>query len=280
MEGVVANVRYWLVEHPTISEFQWIPHQTYGASTQFLTTIILTYLTLTGFLHVTLPKSPTSSTPFILRLISTVHNLILLILSLTMAVGCSLSITSQIPTPRSLFCFPNPTPPSGPLFFYAYIFYLSKILEFSDTLLILLNPIKRLTFLHVYHHALVVLMCYLWLQYSQSLFPVALVTNSLVHTLMYAYYFLCSVGKPPRWKRVVTDFQIVQFVFSFGVSILLLWFHFGDKRGDGCCGMKAWGFNAIFNASLLALFMNFHFKNYGVKGREQKKKKMKGVCIG
>ncbi|KDO43464.1 hypothetical protein CISIN_1g0456431mg, partial [Citrus sinensis] len=94
--------------------------------------------------------------------------------------------------------FPPTISPSGPLFFHAYIFYLSKIHEFLDTLLIILsNSIQRLTFLHVYHHATVVVMCYLWLQTKQSLFPIALVTNASVHVIMYGYYLLCVMGLLP-----------------------------------------------------------------------------------
>ncbi|XP_058089568.1 elongation of fatty acids protein 3-like [Magnolia sinica] len=279
MELLYANLRHWLVGHPAIANFRWIEHQTWGASPQFLVTALLSYLALTLLLHLTLPKSPSTSasppTPF-LRLISAVHNLALLLISFTMAVGCSLSSISQMPNPSWLFCFPsNATPPSGPVFFWAYIFYLSKLLEFSDTLLILFNPNKRLTFLHVYHHALVVLMCYLWLHASQSLMPVALATNASVHTLMYGYYLLCSIGKRPRWKRMVTDCQIVQFVFSFGCSVVMMWLHFARAEGGGCSGLGAWAFNAGFNASLLLLFLNFHSKNYGSKEDDKWKKKQR-----
>ena len=179
-----------------------------------------------------------------------------------MALGCILTIATHTPHLHWVICFPPNTPASGPLFFWAYIFYLSKILELVDTLLILLsNSIRRLTFLHVYHHATVLIMCYIWLQSSQSLFPVALVTNASVHVLMYGYYLLSAVGIRPKWKRVVTDCQIVQFVFSFAVSGLMLYYHFLES-GSGCSGIYGWCFNAVFNASLLALFVDFHLKSY------------------
>eukprot|EP00262_Sarcandra_glabra_P008646 TRINITY_DN22248_c0_g1_i1.p1 TRINITY_DN22248_c0_g1~~TRINITY_DN22248_c0_g1_i1.p1 ORF type:complete len:288 (-),score=11.08 TRINITY_DN22248_c0_g1_i1:24-887(-) len=287
MSCIHANLRHWLVENPMISDFQWNEEQTWGASTQFLIATLLSYLSCIAILLYSsrsrsLPNpNTTSSTPLFLRLFSPLYNLLLLLISLIMAVGCTLSTISQMPHIRWIFCFPSGggagrTPPSGPVFFWAYIFYLSKILEFSDTLLILLNRSsgnRRLTFLHVYHHALVVVVCYLWLQQSQSLFPVALVTNAMVHTLMYAYYLMCSLGKRPPWKRVVTNCQIVQFLFSFAVSIVLLWFHFGggEGGGGGCSGMKAWAFNALFNASLLVLFLNFHAKTY--PNEEEKKRR-------
>ncbi|CAO2813252.1 unnamed protein product [Amaranthus hypochondriacus] len=185
-----------------------------------------------------------------------------------MAVGCTLSTLSQTPSPHWIFCFPaNQTPPRGPVFFWAYIFYLSKILEFIDTLLIILSKsIKRLSFLHVYHHSTVLIMCYIWLYTSQSLFPIALVTNASVHTVMYAYYFMCTVGIRPSWKRLVTDCQIIQFVFSFCISGVMLYYHFS---GTKCSGFLGWCFNAVFNASLLYLFISFHTQNY------KKKKELK-----
>ncbi|XP_016512058.1 uncharacterized protein LOC107829129 [Nicotiana tabacum] len=274
MEALYSTIHYWLVTHPIITNFQWKQGSTFGASPLFLTLAVLTYLTLTfSFDHFPLlpPLSPTA-----LRLISAVHNLILCLLSLIMAVGCSLSAVHQMPKNdwTWVICFPaNHTLPRGPVFFWAYIFYFSKILEFVDTLLIILSGsrTRRLSFLHVYHHAVVVVMCYLWLSSSQTLFPVALVTNASVHVLMYAYYFLCTLGVRPWWKRLVTDFQIIQFVFSFLISGLMLFYHF---TGSGCSGIQGWCFNAVFNASLLALFLDFHSKNYAKKRKALDKNKL------
>ncbi|KAL7157273.1 hypothetical protein ABFS83_02G066700 [Erythranthe nasuta] len=270
MDTLYTTVHYWLVDHPIISQYEWKPHQTPGASLFFLTVTVLTYLTLTLSLHHfpggLLPTLPSAA----LRLITAVHSLILCLLSLLMAVGCTLSALHQTPPhhPTWPICFPagGQTPPRGPTFFWAHVFYFSKILEFVDTLLILASGsrARRLTFLHVYHHAVVVAMCYVWLAASQSLFPVALVTNATVHVAMYAYYLLCALGIRPRWKRLVTDFQILQFVFSFAVSGWMLRLHF---TGSGCEGIRAWCFNAGFNASLLALFVDFHLKNYANKKR-------------
>ncbi|KAL2937470.1 Elongation of fatty acids protein 3-like [Bienertia sinuspersici] len=264
MQPILPTIKYYLVDHPTITNFEWNNEITPFSSLHFLIFTIISYLSLTYLLsHSSLFTLP----PPLLRFISAVHNLTILLLSFIMAVGCTLSTLSQMPTPHWIFCFPaNHTPPRGPTFFWAYIFYLSKILEFIDTLLIILSgSIGRLSFLHVYHHATVLIMCYIWLQTSQSLFPVALVTNTAVHTVMYGYYFMCAVGIRPSWKRLVTDCQIVQFVFSFCVSGVMLYYHF--KRYP-CSGIMGWCFNAVFNASLLYLFLDFHSKNYKKKKQQ------------
>ncbi|KAK9989933.1 hypothetical protein SO802_030172 [Lithocarpus litseifolius] len=257
MKMILSSLQYWLVNHPNILHFSWTQGQTPASTPLFLSLILISYLSLTYILshhHLHAIAIPIH----ILKPISALHNLTLLLLSLIMAIGCTLSsLTHPL---NYIICFPPNTSPSGSLFFWAYIFYLSKILEFGDTLLIILtNSIQRLTFLHVYHHATVLLMCYLWLHTSQSLFPVALITNALVHLVMYTYYLLCAMGVRPKWKRLVTNIQIVQFVFSFAISGLMLYRHF---TGSGCSGIWGWCFNAVFNASLLALFLDFHAKSY------------------
>lgn len=71
---------------------------------------------------------------------------------------------------------------------------------------------KPLTVLHIFHHSVVVVMAWLWLDQAQSLQQLALLTNTGVHVIMYYYYYRCALGKPPRWKRLVTNIQILQFV--------------------------------------------------------------------
>lgn len=270
MNPIISTLQFWLVNHPAILHFSWSDGQTPCSTPLFLTLTVVSYLSLTFLLSRHLIPLP-SLGPHLLKPISAVHNLTLLLLSLVMAVGCTLSILTHTPHLHWIICFPPHTRPTGPLFFWAYIFYLSKILEFIDTLLIILsNSTRRLTFLHVYHHATVVIMCYLWLHTRQSLFPVALVTNAVVHVIMYAYYLLCAMGLRPKWKRLVTDLQIVQFVFSFAVSGRMLYYHF---TGSGCSGIWGWCFNAVFNASLLALFVDFHAKSYAHRKEMARKDK-------
>lgn len=269
-------VHYWLVDHPIISQYEWRRGQTPGASPLFLSTTVLTYLSLTFLLHrfPILPSLPSAA----LRLAAAAHNVVLCLLSLVMAVGTTLSVLHQTPpgNPSWAVCFPGggATAPRGPTFFWAHVFYFSKLLEFVDTLLILLSGSRsrRLSFLHVYHHAAVVVMCYTWLEKAQTLFPVGLVTNASVHVVMYAYYLLAALGLRPPWKRAVTDCQITQFLFGYLISGLMLWLHF---TGSGCSGVWYWAFNTLFTTSLLALFINFHLKNYA-----QKKKIDDQDCFG
>ncbi|XVF68119.1 hypothetical protein PTKIN_Ptkin10aG0177600 [Pterospermum kingtungense] len=254
------TLEQWLVNHPKITGFSWNTGQTPGSSHRFLTLIVLSYVSFTFVLSQV--SRPSLARP-VLKSITTVHNIFLLALSFIMALGCLVSIFSQVPNFNTLVCFPRRTSPSGPLFFWAYIFYLSKIVEFMDTLLIILsNSMKRLSFLHVYHHSMVVIMCYVCLESAQSSFSMVMVTNCVVHLVMYTYYLMCTLGIRPKWKKMVTDFQLMQFWASFIVMVMLVFYHF---TGPGCSGVLSWCFNAFFIISLLYLFSDFHAKSYSNK---------------
>jgi hypothetical protein len=140
-----------------------------------------------------------------------------------------------------MLCFPPGTAPRGKLFYWSYVYYVSKFYELLDTVLLVLKG-RPLTFLHVFHHAFVLVMCFLWLQSSQSLQHIALLTNTGIHVMMYFYYFLTTLGIRPGWKVLVTNGQIVQFVFSFACSVPFVWTHVTSVRGGGggCAGFEAW----------------------------------------
>ncbi|KAK9794946.1 hypothetical protein WJX73_007784 [Symbiochloris irregularis] len=163
-----------------------------------------------------------------------------------------------------LFCLPAGTVAEGPLYFWSYVYYLSKYYELLDTF-ILVWKAKPLSFLHVFHHSLVVIMAYLWLDQAQSLQQIALLTNAGIHMGMYFYYFLTSLGFRPPWKQLVTVGQIIQFVFSFAVSIP---FWILQLRRGNCSGFKAMLFNSVFNFILLGLFIDFHRRSYKAKRKK------------
>ena len=77
-----------------------------------------------------------------------------------------------------------------------YIFYISKLYEYFDTYIMLLKGnLNQVSFLHCYHHISISL---IWWSIAYSApggdawYSSAL--NSLVHVLMYSYYFLASMS--------------------------------------------------------------------------------------
>ena len=85
---------------------------------------------------------------------------------------------------------------------------------------------------------------------------------------MYCYYARAAMKWETWWKRYITMFQILQFMTSFGLLVVMLSGVFG--KVDQCSGGYALAANAAFNASLLYLF-------FGVLGTGKKPTRSKGA---
>lgn len=94
-------------------------------------------------------------------------------------------------------------------------YFLAKQIDLLDTVFFVLRKKdNQVTFLHVYHHSIMVTWAWLYYVYEPSdHFVVVGLINSFVHVLMYAYYGLASLG--PRfakfvwWKKHLTKVQLV-----------------------------------------------------------------------
>ncbi len=151
-------------------------------------------------------------------------------------------------------CEREETAAKGPLFFCSYVYYLSKYYELVDTLIACLRGRPPPSFkMHAYHHAVVIFMCWNWLEYTQSLQFPGLLFNTFVHVIMYFYYYKKSVGEKVWWKNWVTRVQIVQFLTSFALAMPWAWAVFVE--GKGCAGTPSVLFNCVFNLTLLVLFL-------------------------
>ncbi|KAE9415175.1 hypothetical protein Angca_004565, partial [Angiostrongylus cantonensis] len=152
--------------------------------------------------------------------------------------------------------------------YWTFLFTMSKVLEFGDTILIVLRK-KPLIFLHWYHHVLT--MNYAIISYS---FDTAFNSwigwmNFTVHSIMYSYYMLRSLGvKVPAWiARNITTMQILQFVIT-----LLILFHIGYLSNSGVqvdSHPKIYWFCVLMEISYVVLFANFYFQSY-IKGGGKK----------
>eukprot|EP00271_Cylindrocystis_brebissonii_P013329 TRINITY_DN33082_c0_g1_i1.p1 TRINITY_DN33082_c0_g1~~TRINITY_DN33082_c0_g1_i1.p1 ORF type:complete len:280 (-),score=30.19 TRINITY_DN33082_c0_g1_i1:342-1181(-) len=260
---------HWPQHEALIEKFQWKQNVTPCSSLLFVALSIVGYLAVIFLLQFLLrPRK----NPVPLGYLPALHNLNLCLGSLVMFLGALQAALVDSEENqwmwgsenkyRWLLCFPVGTKPVGRVFFWSYVYYLSKFYELLDTVVLVLRK-KRLSLLHVYHHCTVIIMCYLWMQGQQSLQTLGLLTNTGIHVVMYLYYFLHSIGMPPPWRKFVTNGQITQFCFSFIASLPFLWLHF--SKGGGCAGFSAWLFNVAFNLSLLYLFVDFHRKQYGAK---------------
>jgi len=204
------------------------------------------------------------------------HNAILCISSLIMFLGVSIEILRKLKNDGlfGLYCSRNHMNSQGPIYFWLYIYYLSKYYELLDTLFIVLKK-KPITFLHVFHHSTVVAMVWLWIDENLIYASLGMAFNTFVHIIMYYFYFLASLEKPPMWKKYITSLQIFQFVSSFLLSGPYVYYSL-HINSDGhwdlrCAGWKAFAFSAFCNSTLLYLFIRFYRSQYPHDNEKTKK---------
>ncbi|GMH42475.1 hypothetical protein BSKO_10394 [Bryopsis sp. KO-2023] len=156
-----------------------------------------------------------------------------------------------------------------------HVFYLSKLYEYMDTMVMLLKGnIRQVSVLHVYHH---VSISFIWWTIAlvapggDAWYSCAL--NSFVHVLMYTYYFLASViGKDEKkkkkylwWGRYMTQFQMFQF------TTMMLQAYYCQRYSPYTPFLSKLLF--WYMITLLVLFVNFYVKKYfGGSGGQSKKK--------
>lgn len=134
------------------------------------------------------------------------------------------------------------------------IYWLTKNIELLDTVfMVLRHRTRQITFLHIYHHASMVLLSdYARLYTPWPAIAVVLALNSMVHVVLYLYYGLAALnpGNPPPWKQRLTELQIIQFFIDMIY---------------GAIGYKSYGFcvyGHFYGMLMTYLFCNFYYHAY------------------
>jgi len=204
-----------------------------------------------------------------LREFALLHNLHLTLLSLYM---CVFTIKEAIARRYSLFGNSLDSSATGnEMARMIWIFYVSKIVEFVDTIIMALKKNNRqISFLHVYHHTSIFFIWWIICYYApggESYFSAAL--NSVIHVLMYGYYFWSTVapklpdGVKPRpshpayWKEWITRSQMIQFTIMMIQSVCDLWITVPSKYPRFCVWILFY-----YMMTMLALFGNFYVRSY------------------
>ncbi|KAF4657254.1 hypothetical protein FOZ61_006394 [Perkinsus olseni] len=108
---------------------------------------------------------------------------------------------------------------TGPAGLWISLFMYSKYFELIDTAFLVLRK-RNVNFLHWFHHATVLLYCWHAGAYEQPTGIFFATMNYMVHSIMYFYYFLSSVGHKAKWGLTVTILQITQmFAGMFIVAV-------------------------------------------------------------
>lgn len=111
----------------------------------------------------------------------------------------------------------------------------------------------QISFLHVYHHASMLLLSELAYQfYPWPAIAVFLGLNSFVHVLLYFYYGMTAFApdNPPKWKKSMTQVQIGQFLLGFIIALQGYFHH-------GYCV-----YSLLYGLTMTLLFSNFYYHSY------------------
>uniref|UniRef100_A0A0G4I034 Elongation of fatty acids protein n=1 Tax=Chromera velia CCMP2878 TaxID=1169474 RepID=A0A0G4I034_9ALVE len=157
-------------------------------------------------------------------------------------------------------------PQNPPVANLLWMFYISKIFDFADTIFIILGKKwQQLSFLHVYHHATIFSIYWvnLRLGYDGDVY-LTIVLNGFIHAVMYTYYFLSMHTKDIWWKSKLTSMQMLQFIcMNVQASWMLL---------NGCQQYppRLTAIYLVYIMSLFLLFAQFFVRTYSKKGGKDK----------
>eukprot|EP01039_Chlorochromonas_danica_P007276 gene7276-8051_t len=171
------------------------------------------------------------------------------------------------------------TPVSGArsfrISFLIWIHYNNKYVELLDTVwMILRKKNNQISFLHCYHHVLLIWAWFLVckVETGGDCYFGATV-NSFIHVIMYGYYTLALVGVSCPWKKWITTCQMAQFALCFTHSCFVVY------NGNAPIILPlAQGFVMV---NMLVLFGNFYAKSYGggKKGQGQQLKQGEAKAV-
>ncbi|CAI9281739.1 unnamed protein product [Lactuca saligna] len=258
---------YLLSEHPTVVGFRWSHAQSWGATWVFLFSSIAVYFAVSVVLHLLLLLFRHRTRPVPLGPIPALHSLAMSIISATILAGTLTSAAAEIrdtrwfwgrsKTPLQwLLCFPLGTRPSGRVFFWSYVFYLSRYLHVIRTFFTILRR-RRLSLFQLFTNSIPMVMSFLWLEFSQSFQVLEIVFTTFTYSIVYGYRLWTELGLPTASFPLVANIQIIllglNLICHCGVLFLQVW------KG-GCNGIGAWVFNSILNGAFLFMFLNSFVK--------------------
>lgn len=147
-----------------------------------------------------------------------------------------------------------------------HYYFLLKLADLFDTVFfVLCKKQSHVSFLHVYHHAIMALVPFIFIRnYPSGHCSMLGLLNTYVHAAMYTYFFMTvyrpDLAKDIRWKKALTMMQMGQFV--------ALAVYFGQPALRGLdCGIPVYWFWMVFVQSvfMLVMFADFYKKAYLTK---------------
>lgn len=268
--ALISSLTYYLSEHPYIVGFRWGHSQSWGSTWSFLITSIFLYIAVSSSLHILLSAFLRRNRSVPLGHIPDIHSLLMSILSATIFAGILLSAAAEIrdtrwfwrrsktATPLQwLLCFPLGTRASGRVFFWSYVYYLTRFLHMLRTVFAVFRR-RRLAVSQLFCNSAMAFTSFLWLEFSQSYQVLAILSTTLVYSVVYGYRFWTGFGLPgSTFPSLVVNCQLLLVVCNLVSHAGVLAMHL--IKG-GCNGIGAWGLNSVLNGASLLLFLNFYMR--------------------
>jgi len=260
-----------------------------------LYTLIVTYLShrnirlakkasteITNSQTTTSPNESNGTTPIkrqeswsLFRIAVVAHNILLMLFSA--CVFCSifplLLADWRFRSPYDSFCDVGGLVYHNGVGFWTWVFYMSKYYELLDTAILLAKG-RPSSLLQTYHHSGAIISMWLLIVTRTFAAWVFVLENSFIHTWMYLYYALTCFGYQPRWKRLMTNMQITQFIFGLLLALIYVSVpncipaqpypkdFIGQAIGGYWSQFIALSFNFIYVVILVVLFTDFSRKTY------------------
>ena len=144
--------------------------------------------------------------------------------------------------------------------FFIHFWYISKYLEWIDTLILIFRG-KKTSTLQLIHHAFTPLLIYsnTYLNGLESYYHHGVITNSFVHTLMYCYFAFPNGFLRP-YRLWITKIQIIQHavcIFTLSYAFYYNCFH---------------SLTGVIITSMLYLFFMIKFTSFYLNARTIKNK--------
>ncbi|CAF2133386.1 unnamed protein product [Brassica rapa] len=255
--ALISSLTYYLSEHPYIVGFRWGHSQSWGSTWSFLITSIFLYIAVSSSLHILLSAFLRRNRSVPLGHIPDIHSLLMSILSATIFAGILLSAAAEIrdtrwfwrrsktATPLQwLLCFPLGTRASGRVFFWSYVYYLTRFLHMLRTVFAVFRR-RRLAVSQLFCNSAMAFTSFLWLEFSQSYQVLAILSTTLVYSVVYGYRFWTGFGLPgSTFPSLVVNCQLLLVVCNLVSHAGVLAMHL--IKG-GCNGIGAWGLNSVLN---------------------------------
>lgn len=107
------------------------------------------------------------------------------------------------------------TPYSQHIEHFVFLHYISKYLDYLDTVFIILRKkTSQLSTLHIYHHATIPIVwgSLLYIGHGNGTAAFGCLINSFIHIIMYSHYLCTGLGFRNPLKKYITQAQMGQFV--------------------------------------------------------------------